>query len=191
MLLQLIEKPALAAQNLLARGCDGEPPAAIDLREFLLLAGVGRPFHRERIAHNRRGIDISLHGPRVHELAARLLERFKRHELPAQPRAGLFVEFALRGRQRIVAFLELPLGHGPRSRVLSPPERSPGVDQENLAGAVAKSVEENTGADALGHGRVRRPMKATTRSARACWQGKQRFARRSEPGQSTRATTVT
>src|SRR5260221_10367952 len=70
--LQLVQKTELALSDLDPRGREVEPGGAIDLGEFLSVAGLGRPFHLEGIAADRIGIAVALDGPSMHNLSAGL-----------------------------------------------------------------------------------------------------------------------
>ena len=53
---------------------EGKPCGPVHFRKFLLPARTGRPFHREGIALNRRGIAVSLKSPGCYDLATWLLQ---------------------------------------------------------------------------------------------------------------------
>src|SRR5690349_223013 len=91
------------------------------LREFLPASGAGGPLHPERIALDRQGvIPIRRHGPRLHGLAALLLNgaEFEKRCRRVDGHADLFSKFADGGCERIFARLDLTFGNRPMAGVL-------------------------------------------------------------------------
>ena len=68
MVQQLIEESTLSAQQLSTRGRNIEPAGSIDFGKFPALARPWRPFDGERVAADRRGVDVAAHRPRMDQL---------------------------------------------------------------------------------------------------------------------------
>jgi hypothetical protein len=93
----------------------------------------GRPLHLKRIAGQFCGVEGSFSGERDHALAAALPDLAKRLQwADGCSRAKLLGEFAARCLLRIFRLIDLALRDRPRSVVLVSPERSAGVDEQNL-----------------------------------------------------------
>src|SRR5215204_191595 len=80
----LVDERRLARQDFRLRLLEREPRGAVDLRKLRLLTGLRRPFHRERVAPDRRRVAVALDRPGEHELAALLAHRRQRMELAVQ-----------------------------------------------------------------------------------------------------------
>src|SRR5947209_8179697 len=143
---QLREQRALRRIELPERYRDREPLGAVDLGEFLTLAGLGRPFERERIAAELRRIAVTLHRPGVDDLATALRDRCQRDERALSPTAGLLLELAPRGRHGLLFRWRLTLGNRPGPFVFPRPERTARVHQENLELTVLQAKHQETGA---------------------------------------------
>src|SRR6266699_837091 len=102
---------------------------------------MGRPLDRKRVALDGRGIAVALDRPGVHRLAAPLLERRERTELPANPATGFLLELPPRGCERVLIGSELTLGDGPRAQILLRPEWTTGMDEEDFEAARGTAVE--------------------------------------------------
>src|SRR5882724_3654421 len=138
--LEVVQERRLTLQDLRPRGFEGEPRGPIDLRELLPAARPRRPLHGVGRARHGGGIEVAPHGPRIDELSPRLAPGRKREGLTRRPRAGLFLELAPRGGERIFPLLDPSLGNGPRARVLLLPERPARMHEEHFepAGGVTK-----------------------------------------------------
>lgn len=115
------------------------------------MARFGRPFGGEGVAGDLAGVDIPFDSPGVDDLVALLLQFTEGDEVAVDGVAGLFVEFAPRGGQRVFIGVVEALGDRPNAVVLLLPERPAGVGEEELQFVVAEAIEEEAGG-VEGHG---------------------------------------
>src|SRR6266545_1087972 len=148
---QPVDQLGLGRENLLAGGRHVEPLRPVDLGELALAAGARRPLDGEGVAGDRLGIEIAGSRPGAEDLAAPLPDRAQLQQvLVPEPVAGLLLQFAQRGLQRVVALVVLALGDRPGAQVLLGPERATRVDQEHLDVVPTAPVQQDAGAH-LGH----------------------------------------
>src|SRR5690606_4661225 len=100
VLRQAVEKRRLRLDDHLTRPVQPEPRHPVQLRELLRPPRPRRPLHLERPRHDRLRVDVPLHGPRRHHLAAGLAHLAQRDRLPVR-----------RGEAQLL--LELPAGRLP------------------------------------------------------------------------------
>ena len=141
---QLRDEPDLARDQLALCQIEREPGGAVDLGERLSPARTRRPFDLEGVAHDRSGIAVGLERPGVHQLAARLPARAERDEFARGHDAGLLLELAPRGRERVLVGRELALRDRPRAKVALGPERAAGMHQKHLGRAAAATKHQQT-----------------------------------------------
>src|SRR6266567_1253815 len=163
---QLREQRALRRIDLLEDHRDREPLGAVDLGEFLTLAGLGRPFERERVAAELRRVTVAFHRPGVDDLATALRDRRQRDERALGSTAGLLLELAPRGRERLLFRWKLTLGNRPGPFVFPRPERTARVHQENLELTVLRANHQETGALPRHSAPFRVPPRRLTGAAR-------------------------
>ena len=136
----------LAGENLLSGARQIEPFRTIDLRKALSPPAFRRPFHFEGVALQIVGIAVTLHGPHLNELAARLscLAESDAVSFGLVPR--LLEELASGGRKGILARTDQALGNAPRALILAVPERAAGMAEQNLdaSSSAAKEKEPRT-----------------------------------------------
>ena len=120
------------ASNQLASGlCEREPRCTVHLGEFPHHTGTPGPLHAEGIAFYGRGIAIPLHGERVQYLSAGQLDRRQSEKPTLREQARFLLKFTSGGGKR--GFLiKLPFRDGPCTFVLSLPERTTHMSQEDL-----------------------------------------------------------
>src|SRR5215218_10701416 len=68
VLQQSVDQPRLGRQELTPGGLRVEPLGAVDLRKLPLAARAWRPFHREAVALQGRGVEVGLRGPGLDDL---------------------------------------------------------------------------------------------------------------------------
>src|SRR5271157_4374596 len=110
---QFVEKLDLSLYNLLSGSLDSKPFCPIHLREFLLLARLGRPLHREGITLDLLRIQVSLKSPGMNQLTAWLPDCAKSDELARRQKTRLFLKLASGRFQRIFILAEFSFGHRP------------------------------------------------------------------------------
>ena len=91
-----------------------------------------RPFHTEDVAANTIRISLTFKSPGVNDLAALLLNGSQLNEQSSRLDTKLFLELALRGCQRLLAWFDFSFRNRPRPGVLISPERTSRVDQEEF-----------------------------------------------------------
>ena len=104
---------------------------------------MGRPLDRKRVALDGGGIAVALDRPGVHRLAARLLERCERAELPADAATGLLLELAPCRLELALDLFDLTLRDGPEACVLAGARES-GLGCSTLGARSARSVHDET-----------------------------------------------
>src|SRR5262245_23347705 len=129
---QLLEHGHLTSEDLPFRLVEGEPGSPIDLGEILEAPGAARPFEREGVAADGRGVAVALEGPGCHYLAARLLDRRQGDEGAARLDPCLLPELARGGDEPLLAGVVLSLGNRPGAEVLVLPEWAARVDEQHF-----------------------------------------------------------
>src|SRR5262249_4451866 len=132
---------------LLERLVDRIPRGFVDLRELGRLAGPRRPFERERVASERRNVEIGFAGPGDDRFPAWLLVRAEIEKLALDRRPGLLVEFASRGPQQVLVRVGESLRDRPRAQILLRPERPARMDEHDFQARWGLTVEEDARAD--------------------------------------------
>lgn len=138
---ELVEKGPLALEDFASGLRESKPCRTVDFGECPSMAGTGRPFHRERVAHDRIGVAVALDGPGVDDLAAGLFDGLQGFETAGCGEAGFLVELPPGGFERVLVG-ELALRDGPRSLILPGPERPAWVDQEDFDSVKAPPVQQ-------------------------------------------------
>ncbi len=112
-------------------------------------ARVRRPLHAECVRPRFGRVQVALHRPRMHDLAAPLRDaaQIDGSGRGADDVAGLLAELAARDRPELLAVLDLALGDGPDARVAVLEVGSAGVAKQHLD-AVGRLAEEQ---DARAH----------------------------------------
>ena len=120
---KLAQQRPLIGENLDHGDRQREIGDAVDLRKSLPASRFRRPLDFERIAGERRKIEVGLERPGVDDLAAFLLDRRKREELARGGQIRLLGEFSPRRGEQIGAGFGEALGDRPHPVVLLGPER--------------------------------------------------------------------
>jgi hypothetical protein len=142
-LLKLVEERKLTFEDFGAGLGEEEPGGAVDFGELVGFAGAGRPFEQEGVAANGGTVEAgSFNGPGADDFSSGLFDGTQRCEGTCYCKAGFFAKFAPRGFQRILGGSEFPFGDGPRAVVFFDPERSTGMDEEDLELAVGGAIKE-------------------------------------------------
>jgi len=129
---QVVEESLLLFANVSAGVVDSEPLAAVDFGDLDAAFGARRPFDLAGVADQLRRVAISLKGPCGGDLAALLPDRAEIEELAAGLEAGLFLELAAGGVERMFVVVIFALGNRPCALVFLRPERAAGMDKEDF-----------------------------------------------------------
>jgi hypothetical protein len=131
-------------QHLRPRKLHIEPFRAVDFGKALPSTASGRPFDIEGIAGQRRWVKMAFSGECDNALPSPL------SDLPQPPewtnrstRAEFFGKLAPRDQLRSIRGIDFALRNGPGAIILLAPERTAGMNEQNLEPASALAVCEN------------------------------------------------
>jgi hypothetical protein len=133
------------------RSCelDIEPFRAVDFGKALQSAASGRPFDIESIADQRRRVKTALAGECDDALASSLSDLPQRLEWTNRSaRAELLGKLAPRDLLWSISGIDFALRNGPGAIILLAPQRTAGMNEQNLEPASALAVGENARAQA-------------------------------------------
>src|SRR5262249_35017755 len=144
----------LALGDLAPGLCQREPARPVRLGKALAAAGFRRPLHLELVAPQAGDVERAFAGEGHHHFAARLAKGTEEGKVALLQRPRLLLEFPPRCGERFLPGLVEALRDRPRAVILLRPERTSGMDEQDLRFGPGAAIEKDTGA-LLRHWKIR------------------------------------